>query len=489
MQQPWWERNRLMVPICLGFYALAFLACAWFSIGTYGGGDSWMHYLFARFAFKHPDNFMDQWGKPVFTLLASPWAQFGFGGVKLFNIICAIGTGYLSYLIARQHFPKYAWLSIIFVFGVPIYFVCVFSGLTEILFALFLIAGIYLYQNYKERWAFLIISFLPFIRSEGFLIIPVFALMALYYRQYLALLFLAAGTVLFSVIGYIAYDNWKWVFATNPYLIAVNVYGKGSLFQFVGANESIAGLPQVILVLLSIIIFIKAYSQQIKTKTFGTDRMLNIRMVLVFGSFAVYFIAHSVFWRLGIFGSLGLIRVMAGIGPVIGLTSFFAFQWALDLKIAQARWANILAILFLIAVFFIPLKQNRHDIPYKLSHLEEAQYNSCKWIKENNLQNNFFYFFDPFVAHLLNLDKFDSEKTSSILYVNNSITFRGNAIVIWDSQFCPVEGQLPKKWLDENDNFVLLHTERNERNINSRGDTLEIRIYKTLKDIELKNMK
>ncbi len=489
MHQPWWERNSLMVKICLAFYALAFLACAWFSIGTYGGGDSWMHYLFAKFAYKHPDNLMDQWGKPVFTLLASPWAQFGFMGVKVFNIICALLTGYISYLIAKAHYSKYAWLSIVFVFGVPIYFVCVFSGLTEILFALFLVAGIYLYQINKPQWAFIIVSFMPFIRSEGFLIMPVFILMALHYRQFKSIGFLFFGTLLFSVIGFIVYNNWKWVFSTNPYLMAVNVYGKGSLFQFVGANESIAGLPQVMMVLLSILIFVMAYSKQVKSNNFGSDHLLNIRAVLIFGSFASYFVAHSIFWRLGIFGSLGLIRVMAGIGPVIGLSSFFAFQWALELKLAQKTWAKVLAVLFIIAVFFIPLKQNRHDIPYKLSDLEQAQYQSCQWVKENNLQNNFFYFFDPFVAHLLNLDKFDSEKTSSILYINNSITFRKDAIIIWDSQFCPQEGQLPKRWLDENENFLLLHQVRNDRNFSSRGDTLEIRIYKTLNDVELKNMK
>lgn len=489
MQESWWQRNRIMVPLCLGFYALAFAACAWFSVGTYGGGDSWMHYLFARYAFKHPHNFLDQWGKPIFTILASPWAQLGFGGVKLFNILCALGTGYLSFLIARQHYPKYAWLSILFVFSIPIYFVSVFSGLTEILFALFLVSGIYLYQNFRERWAFFVISFLPFIRSEGFLLIPVFALMALYYRQYKSMAFLSFGTILFSIIGYIVYNNWKWVFSTNPYLIAVNVYGKGSLLQFVSSNENIAGAPQVLLVLLAILIFIKAYYVQLKAKTFGQDRMLNIRTILVFGTFAVYFIAHSIFWRLGIFGSLGLIRVMAGIGPVIGLTAFFSFQYLVGLKNLQSRGIKIFSILFLIAVFLIPLKQNRRNIPYRLSDLEQAQFKSCEWVKGNKLQDHFFYFFDPFVAHLLNLDKFDSEQTSSIIYMNNAIAFRKNAIIIWDSQFCPVEGQLPKRWLDENENFVLLHEVRNDRNINSRGDTLEIRIYKTLNDVELRNMK
>jgi hypothetical protein len=489
MQQkhPWWQRNNIMVPLCLGFYAIVFIGSAYFSTGTYGGGDSWMHYLFARYAFKHPDNFLDQWGKPVFTILASPWAQLGFGGVKLFNIICALITGYLSFLIARQHFKRYAWLSIVFVFSVPIYFVCVFSGLTEILFALFLVAGIYLYQNFRENWACVIISFLPFIRSEGFLIIPVFAFLTLYYRQYRATAYLATGTLVFSVVGFIIYGNWLWVFSTNPYLMATNVYGKGALLEFVRANENIAGAPQVFLILLAVLLFLYAYYYQWQSKTFGTDRMLNIRVVLIFGSFAVYFVAHSIFWKLGIFGSLGLSRVMAGIGPCIGLTAFAAFQALINITRFQVFVMRIITVLFLVALFLIPIKQ--YHVPYQLSDLEVVQVKSCDWIKQNKLENNFVYFFDPFVAHLLGLDKFDSNKTSSILYINNSITFRKNSIIIWDSQFCPVEGQLPKRWLDENKNFELLHEERNDRNINGRGDTLQIRIYRTLDDVELKNMK
>jgi hypothetical protein len=488
MQQPWWQNNGLMLRAGLVVYGLGFLACSWFSIGTYGGGDSWMHYLFARYAFKHPENFLDQWGKPVFTLLASPWAQLGFGGVKLFNILCALLTGYLSYRIAARHYPRFAWLSIVFVFGVPIYFVCVFSGLTEILFALCLVAGIFLYQEFHERWACLILSFLPFIRSEGFLILPLFGFVTLYYRQYKATLLLASGTLLFSLIGYLVYHNWKWVFSTNPYLIADNVYGKGSLFEFVGANESIAGLSQVILVLASLLLFTRAMYRQIKMKELAQNRMFNIRFVLVFGSFAVYFVAHSIFWKLGIFGSLGLIRVMAGIGPCIGLTAFFAFNELWELKPQWPRWINVLAVLFLISIFLMPLKVNRRNIPYKMSELEQAQYDACNWIKAEKLEDNFFYYFDPFVAHLLDIDKFDSGKSASIQYRNNSMFFKKDAIVIWDANFCPVEGQLPKRWLDENPNFVFLHQEINTRKITGHGDTLEIRIYKTLNDIELKDM-
>ncbi len=48
-------------------------------------GNSVVHYFFVRYAFENPVLFPDHWAKPFFTLPASPFAQFGFGGMKLFR--------------------------------------------------------------------------------------------------------------------------------------------------------------------------------------------------------------------------------------------------------------------------------------------------------------------------------------------------------------------------------------------------------------------
>ena len=36
--------------------------------------------------------YLDHWGKPLFTLLASPFAQLGFAGMKAFNALCMLGV-------------------------------------------------------------------------------------------------------------------------------------------------------------------------------------------------------------------------------------------------------------------------------------------------------------------------------------------------------------------------------------------------------------
>ena len=55
----------------------------WLSTGVTGETDSITHYQIARYAFKYPEYFLNHWGKPLFTILASPLAQFGYlGAVK-----------------------------------------------------------------------------------------------------------------------------------------------------------------------------------------------------------------------------------------------------------------------------------------------------------------------------------------------------------------------------------------------------------------------
>lgn len=66
----------LSVLTFLGFYYVASL-----SPGVEGGMDSYNHYLISRFSWIHPKELLlDQWGKPLYNILASPFAQFGMMG-------------------------------------------------------------------------------------------------------------------------------------------------------------------------------------------------------------------------------------------------------------------------------------------------------------------------------------------------------------------------------------------------------------------------
>ena len=66
----------LLLAFLINFIILAFL-----SEGSVGGADDISHFKLSRYAFKHPEFFLDSWGKHLFTILMAPFAQFGYNGV------------------------------------------------------------------------------------------------------------------------------------------------------------------------------------------------------------------------------------------------------------------------------------------------------------------------------------------------------------------------------------------------------------------------
>jgi len=173
-----------------------------FNTNTTGdAGDSITHYLYSHYAFKYPQFFLHHWAKPFFVLLSAPFAQFGFKGIIVFNSLCATLSALFSFYIAKNLKIKQSWLVFVLVFFAPLYFKLIFSGLTEYLFGLFLVIGIYLISKSKSISASVIFSFLPLIRSEGLLVLGVFAVYFLIRKKYKALPYLLSGQLIYTVIG------------------------------------------------------------------------------------------------------------------------------------------------------------------------------------------------------------------------------------------------------------------------------------------------
>ena len=442
--------------------------CAFASESTYGGGDSWLHYQMARYAPKHPELFLDQWGKPLYTTLACLPAQTGFLGIKMFNIACALLTAFLAFRMAMNQFARWQWLAVVFVLSVPIYFVTLFSGLTESVFALCIMSAVYLFHIFRVRWACLVISFLPFIRSEGFLFLPLFALLGIYYRRWSALPFLAAGFVVFTVIGYFLKGSWNWVFGTNVYLTKPTDYGHGPWYHFFETHSATFGWAYSVFLVIAIIAFL------VRLKKDFRNRELHIQLVLMFGGLVIYFAAHSYFWYKGIFGSAGLDRVMAGVGPCIGYSAFCGFQFIVRQKFMQNLFSKILLSLAVAWVFIMP--RYVYAFPFKLTGFEQLEMDAIIYLKENKLENYPIYYQDPFFPTKLKKDPFD-ENISLNLYQHGPKPYQSKALILWDSHLCPRESMLPLKVMEAQPVELLKRfAAPDDYNTN---DTMEIRIYLT----------
>src|SRR5688572_30936065 len=112
----------LQLYLLLGFYAIVGVFTLLFFDGTADVGDSITHYLFAKSAPLHSTLYFDHWAKPLYVLLASPFAQFGFNGIKVFNLLNTLFTLWLIYKCAESLNLKNPLMAVLLAMFSPLYY-------------------------------------------------------------------------------------------------------------------------------------------------------------------------------------------------------------------------------------------------------------------------------------------------------------------------------------------------------------------------------
>lgn len=343
-------QDKLVIP----GITLYFIICIVISFtlqGTVDSGDSIMHFLYAKYSFNHPSFFFHHWAKPIYVLFASPFAQFGIIGIKIFNSLFSSLTLLFTYLTAKKIANKQSFLTVVLLCFAPLNFVITFSGLTEPLFAFFLIFSTYLLISEKEISSSVIISFLPFVRSEGLILLGVFALYFFVKKKYKILPFLLTGHILYSIAGYFYYHDFLWVFTKIPYAKLSSTYGSGPLFHFVGQLTYVIGIPFYILLVAGIIfIIISFFNKQYREVT----NKYTEKLVLIYGGFLAFFVAHSLFWYFGIFNSMGLKRVLICVLPFIALIGLDGFNFLTEKLIMNKTAGRITGLIIIAYIVIFP---------------------------------------------------------------------------------------------------------------------------------------
>ncbi|HKL09392.1 MAG TPA: hypothetical protein VJ896_11500 [Bacteroidales bacterium] len=420
------------------------------SDAAYGGADNYSHFRISKYAVKYPHLFLDHWGKPLFTILSSPFAQFGFKGIQLFNVILGLLTALFAYLALKKLEFKNAWLIIFFICFTPIYFIIMPSGLTEILFSFILVFSIYLFFIRRYIAASVIVSFILFSRTEGFIFIPLFLAAFVIARQYKAIPFLLSGFLFFSLIGYFMLDDFWWFFTQNPYTGKSGVYGSGELAHFLNHTKNINGIPLAVALFLGIISYVIDIFQNKKQPNAYYSEIL-----LILGGYFLYFAAHSIVWWKGTGGSAGLIRVMAAVMPLAAIVSLRGFnlvyQW---LKFNQfVQYAVLLIFLF----FVIRTPFQIFDVPVERDSREKVLFEAAEWLRTTDYYQQKIYYYDTYFCYKLAIDPFDKGRCHERIpsTENPAIDIPPGSIVQWDAHFGP-ERNLPLNTLQNSPEFKQL---------------------------------
>lgn len=437
------------------------LLLIFFTIGVYvifhtensfGGGDPFAHFKIARWSWKHPILLFDSWGKPVYTILVSPFAQLGMNYARMYNLLAGIITAWFSFKLAQQLKLTGSWLVVLLVLFTPVYFSLMFAALTEVTFSLFLILSVLLF--FKERYiaSALIFSFLPFIRTEGIVLFPIFLIALGFKKQWKPMPFLIFGFLLLSLLGWPFYHRFDWAFTTMPYTGASSIYGHGELLHFIQYTKSTIGIGIAVLSVAGFIFLLLSWIQ--KDQFRPTQRFYIL--LLIPGIYLTFLTAHSVAWWKGLGSSLGLIRVMGSVTPLAAVTAIIAFDYL-------AQWlSKYKAILVLASVFFFPWMvysgATSRLYGFQPNREQKVMAEACQYIKDNGYNKNIIYYFDPYVVYQLKLDPYDGKSAWSGLTSERPVSEKipDNSIIIWDAHFGANEGHTKLKDLLDDKGLTLL---------------------------------
>ena len=423
----------------------------------YDTGDGIVHYQMARYSWKHPSLLLDLWGKPFFTLVSSPFAQFGLKGMYLFQALNAATISWFLFSIASKLNLAFRWTIPAFVFFAPVYFAVMNSGLVEIFFGVVFMFSFWLVFNKRYYSSALVASFLPFIRPEAYVIMPLLAFIYVYRRQFIAIPLLFSGFIIYSVIGYFHFNNIFWVITRNYQLAGDNYAGhKGSYFHYFQLYDEIWGTIYTILLVIGVGIIFWQVLKLVRRKT-GHEFIEEV-FVLFLGSTVGIFVLHSLLFGMpGILNNLGMLRYLAALVPgsaFIALVGFNILNVSVFSKISFLKFALTIAVVVLIvkssfAQWYFPFK------PYNQQYVirQMADYLNTDWPDFKKI-----CFLHPLLPSLADLDPYDSEKVQTLWSTDPETLNQlpDSTLLLWDSHFMKSDGKIPLHWLLDNPNFTML---------------------------------
>ena len=419
---------------------------------SFGGADNIAHYFAAHFGWEYPYLLFGHWNKPVFTILSSPFAQFGINGVRVYNLILGLSSAFLTYKTAKKIGLKSAFISIVLTLLAPIYFISMFSSLTEVTFSFFLILGVYLFFSERLHWSAFVISFIPMIRTEGIILLPLFAIAYGLRKSYLSIFLLITGFIIISLLGLPFHESIWWQITEMPYQ-GESVYGSGVWYHFIERTRGVGGYLNMLLFLVSFVIVFRKY---IRTSILKFDKYFYF-LLLIFVPFMLYFSAHSAVWALGIGKSLGLLRVIAAVIPLMALGSVFSFEKVYDYLKKKSKY--LLYVVYLgITIFMFNEVYHIYKWGFYSSSREQTMQKTASFIVNSGLDANCLVYYDPTIVYELDRDPYNKDRNMWMINDrrNPSLRFSDNTIIVWDSHFGNNEGRMPLEYLLNDSNLILV---------------------------------
>jgi hypothetical protein len=409
-------------------------------------GDGLAHYFISKNSISHPSDLLNHWGKPIFTMLSAPFAYFGFQAYVFFNIIIFSLTLFVGHRIFK-HFQISSPLTLLFplvLLGSMDYAANVLGGMTEVLFGFFvLLAGL---LALKKRWLWfaLLISIMPYVRSEGQMLLPLAAILLIFNRAFIYIFLFVLVFIVISNFGWGIYGDYWWYFTHNPYQGAIEIYGQGEWYHYIVNWHLHLGLPGLLLMLVGLAFFVK----HIREKTYSREKIV---LSLYFGViyFGIIFV-HAYLWANGKSGALGLSRLAIHGLPGLVLICILAIDAANLKSWFKPTFTGAMVIISVLCIRDYPFVYDQ-AFPKKAMPDERAVMDASAamlhYLEENKAGK--VYYYHPLVAYKTGANLKDQNgrfiQKSFGLFEAEFADLNNGDLIIWDSHFAKRDMNFPEE--------------------------------------------
>lgn len=432
--------------------AVALVVARLISPGLEDTADSVQHYMIARYAWFHPRMFLDQWGKPLFTLLASPFTVFGYPGMALFNALLSVLATVLAIRPLRRAGTWTLMSFAVLVMLAPYNAHLIMNGMTEVLFGVMTLLCVVLLADDRPTAAAIAASLTPLCRPEYVVFLPVIASWLLVRRQWRSLPWLVLGIGVYSLFGWLATgDALCWIHG-DPYGSGNSAYGKSDPIRFIMNVPSVFGWVLVVLFIMALTLWPVVHKRD------EGEREVHKLLLFTAALPALLIVAvHTWLTATGTHGSAGLVRVVGTAVPLAALFSLFTIGRVVAWYKVETKWTPVIVIATtmcaLLDLFaFGPLVQ-------PASGDQQALHAACDIAQEHRLSGDRVFSSHPYTAFRLGLDGFDPKEYRMLWGFNGMLEnspSRDRDIIVWESQMGPIECGVPLERLLDDTSFTVL---------------------------------
>jgi hypothetical protein len=438
-------------------------------------GDGITHFNIAQASWYHSEFFLHHWGKPFFILLSSGFTQLGFTGMIFFESIVFLSTIFLAYRILSR-FRVQDHLQALFPFlllGANDISLTLMGGMTEPLFNLALVAALYMVVERKYVLFALIISFMPYMRSEGQLPVLLGAILLLFQKEFRALPFLLLGSVFYSIWGMMEFGDPFWYFTQSPYQMDNDMYGHGSWNHYLLSAKEYLGIFGIGLSLIGIVLALRLAFKK------DWNQLHPDLLFFVSGVFFGVVIVHSYFWANGLNASLGLTRIATqGVPSWFILCLIFT---STSLPFLSNIWGKIISAGLLFGLVYLVFSNPM--FPKQADAMDRQILQTKEYISSLGLDEEKVYYHHPLFGFMLENNPYIDSSRYCFHTVHNMEhdlmnVFKPGDLIVRDSHFGPVEAGLPLDRLNRYPEWVKIAEFISSEQVNDpRNETEGVAIY------------